>query len=78
MATEITEKMLAVAAEFFDLPMEEKMKLYSNDPLKTIRLSTSSNLEKEKIHNWRDYLRLHCHPLDKYVEDWPTNPTSFK
>ncbi|KAL9163010.1 hypothetical protein ABFS82_06G014600 [Erythranthe guttata] len=75
---ETMEKMLQVSKEFFDLPVEEKMKLYSNDPTKTIRLSTSSNLQKEKIHNWRDYLRLHCHPLDKFTNEWPTNPTSFK
>ncbi|PIM97794.1 Iron/ascorbate family oxidoreductase [Handroanthus impetiginosus] len=75
---ETTEKMLKMANEFFDLPVEEKMKYYSNDPSKTVRLSTSSNLHKEKVHNWRDYLRLHCYPLDKYVKEWPTNPPPFK
>ncbi|KAK4489789.1 hypothetical protein RD792_000428 [Penstemon davidsonii] len=75
---DITENMLKVSKEFFDLPIEEKMKLYSNDPSKTTRLSTSSNLQKEKIHNWRDYLRLHCYPLDKYDQEWPSNPSSFK
>ncbi|KAL8551125.1 hypothetical protein ACS0TY_000269 [Phlomoides rotata] len=75
---ETMEGMLEVAKEFFNLPVEEKMKLYSNDPSKTTRLSTSSNLHKEKIHNWRDYLRLHCHPLDKFVKEWPNNPSSFK
>ncbi|XP_047975205.1 protein DOWNY MILDEW RESISTANCE 6-like [Salvia hispanica] len=77
-AMESMDKMLDVTREFFNLPVEEKMKLYSNDHTKTTRLSTSSNLHKEKIHNWRDYLRLHCHPLDKFVHEWPTNPTSFK
>ncbi|KAK6155478.1 hypothetical protein DH2020_009726 [Rehmannia glutinosa] len=77
-ARETMEKMLEVANEFFGLPMEEKMKLYSNDPSKTTRLSTSSNIQKEKIHNWRDYLRLHCYPLDKYTKEWPINPPSFK
>lgn len=77
-AKETTEKMLEVAGEFFGLPVEEKMKLYSNDPSKTTRLSTSSNPQKEKIHNWRDYLRLHCYPLEKYANEWPSNPPSFK
>ncbi|KAL3630753.1 Protein DOWNY MILDEW RESISTANCE 6 [Castilleja foliolosa] len=77
-SSETMEKMMEVAKEFFDLPKDEKMKLYSNDPSKTIRLSTSSNLLKEKIHNWRDYLRLHCYPLDKFVKEWPNNPPSFK
>ncbi|CAA0813071.1 2-oxoglutarate (2OG) and Fe(II)-dependent oxygenase superfamily protein [Striga hermonthica] len=74
---ELMEKMVQVTREFFDLPVEEKMKLYSNDPCKTTRLSTSSNFLKEKVHNWRDYLRLHCYPLDNYVKEWPNNPPSF-
>ncbi|KDP30058.1 hypothetical protein JCGZ_18383 [Jatropha curcas] len=72
------EKMIGVASEFFRLPVEEKLKLYSDDPSKTIRLSTSFNVNKEKVHNWRDYLRLHCYPLDKYVPEWPSNPPPFK
>ncbi|XWS48662.1 hypothetical protein CRYUN_Cryun13aG0095300 [Craigia yunnanensis] len=75
---EAVEKMLKVAHDFFELPLEEKVKLYSDDPSKTMRLSTSFNVNKEKVHNWRDYLRLHCHPLHKYVPEWPSNPPSFK
>ena len=69
---------MAVAREFFRLPAEEKAKLYSDDPAKKIRLSTSFNVRKETVHNWRDYLRLHCHPLDQFVPDWPSNPPDFK
>ncbi|XP_047337523.1 protein DOWNY MILDEW RESISTANCE 6 [Impatiens glandulifera] len=75
---EMVEEMLKVGLEFFNLPVEEKMKLYSDDPTKTMRLSTSFNIKKEKVHNWRDYLRLHCYPLHKYVHEWPSLPTSFK
>ncbi|RVW41257.1 Protein downy mildew resistance 6 [Vitis vinifera] len=77
-AAEMMEKMLEVADEFYRLPVEEKMKLYSDDPTKTMRLSTSFNVNKEKVHNWRDYLRLHCYPLDQYTPEWPSNPPSFK
>ncbi|CAL5343485.1 unnamed protein product [Camellia sinensis] len=75
---EAVEKMQQVANEFFNLSVEEKMKLYSDDPSKTMRLSTSFNLKKEMVHNWRDYLRLHCNSLDQYVPEWPSNPPSFK
>ncbi|KAL9436847.1 hypothetical protein AB3S75_022820 [Citrus x aurantiifolia] len=75
---EAVERVLEVAKEFFYLPVEEKLKLYSDDPSKTMRLSTSFNINKEKVHNWRDYLRLHCYPLDKYVPEWPSNPSTFK
>lgn len=77
-AVELMEAMLGVAYEFFRLPAEEKAKLYSDDPAKKMRLSTSFNVRKETVHNWRDYLRLHCHPLHKYVPDWPPNPPSFR
>lgn len=75
---EAVDSIVSVAHEFFSLPVEEKMKLYSDDPSKTMRLSTSFNVKKETVHNWRDYLRLHCYPLDKYVPEWPSNPSSFK
>ncbi|XXG77556.1 hypothetical protein AAC387_Pa08g1689 [Persea americana] len=75
---ETMRKVTEIAREFFHLPIEEKMKYYSDDPLKKMRLSTSSNIRKEKVHNWRDYLRLHCHPLEEFVNDWPSTPSSFK
>ncbi|PIN24661.1 Iron/ascorbate family oxidoreductase [Handroanthus impetiginosus] len=75
---EAVDKILEVAHEFFDLPVEEKMKLYSDDPSKTMRLSTSFNVKKETVNNWRDYLRLHCYPLEKYMPEWPSVPPSFK
>ncbi|KAG6432369.1 hypothetical protein SASPL_103945 [Salvia splendens] len=75
---ELADSMVKVAHEFFSLSVEEKMKLYSDDPTKTMRLSTSFNVRKETIHNWRDYLRLHCYPLEKYAPEWPSNPSSFR
>jgi hypothetical protein len=68
---------MAVAREFFRLPAEEKAKLYSDDPARNIRLFTSFNVRKETVHNWRDYLRLQCHPLDPFVPYWPSNPPDF-
>ncbi|KAF3789222.1 DOWNY MILDEW RESISTANCE 6 protein [Nymphaea thermarum] len=75
---QVVEEMLLVARQFFSLPIEEKMKLYSNDPSKKLRLSTSFNVNRETVHNWRDYLRLHCHPLENFIHEWPTNPPNFK
>ncbi|VAI25130.1 unnamed protein product [Triticum turgidum subsp. durum] len=69
---------MAVAHEFFRLSPEEKAKLYSDDPAKKMRLSTSFNVRKETVHNWRDYLRLHCHPLEQFVPEWPANPPPFR
>nr|GLL38847.1 protein DOWNY MILDEW RESISTANCE 6 [Ipomoea trifida] len=74
----VIDDMLKVAHEFFNLSVEEKMKLYSDDPSKTMRLSTSFNVKKETVHNWRDYLRLHCYPLEKYAPEWPSNPPALR
>ncbi|RRT67143.1 hypothetical protein B296_00022908 [Ensete ventricosum] len=53
-------------------------KYYSDDPTKKMKLSTSFNIRKESVRNWRDYLRLHCYPLEEFVAGWPSNPASFK
>ncbi|KAI3694920.1 hypothetical protein L1987_77904 [Smallanthus sonchifolius] len=70
--------MMQIAREFFNLPEEERLKSYSDDPSKTTRLSTSFNIRTEKVANWRDFLRLHCYPLEDYVHEWPTNPAYFR
>ncbi|PWA75999.1 2-oxoglutarate (2OG) and Fe(II)-dependent oxygenase superfamily protein [Artemisia annua] len=70
--------MMQIAKDFFNLPEEERLKSYSDDPNKTTRLSTSFNIRTEKVANWRDFLRLHCYPLEDYVHEWPTNPSSFR
>ncbi|KAL4187015.1 hypothetical protein AMTRI_Chr09g16780 [Amborella trichopoda] len=75
---ESIKAMQQIGKDFFNLPLQEKLQHYSDDPAKKFRLSTSFNVKKEKIHNWRDYLRLHCYPLEDYVHEWPSNPPSFK
>lgn len=69
---------LRLAREFFKLPESERLKFYSNDPTKTIKLSTSFNVKTEKVSIWRDFLRFHSHPLEDYVHEWPSNPPSFR
>ncbi|XP_022929059.1 protein DMR6-LIKE OXYGENASE 2-like [Cucurbita moschata] len=75
---EMINGMLRLAREFFRLPECERLKSYSDDPTKTTRLSTSFNVKTEKVANWRDFLRLHCYPLELYVNEWPDNPPSFR
>ncbi|CAA7403564.1 unnamed protein product [Spirodela intermedia] len=77
-STDSMQRMMAIAREFFRLPAEEKAAHYSDDPSKKMRLSTSFNVKKETVRNWRDYLRLHCYPLEDFVPDWPSNPPLFK
>ncbi|KAF5729799.1 hypothetical protein HS088_TW20G00164 [Tripterygium wilfordii] len=72
------DRMLSLGRDFFQLPESERLKNYSDDPTKTTRLSTSFNVKTEKVSNWRDFLRLHCYPIQDYVQEWPTNPPSFR
>ncbi|KAJ8633498.1 hypothetical protein MRB53_026834 [Persea americana] len=74
----VIEGMVCVSREFFKLPESERLKSYSDDTAKSTRLSTSFNVKKEKVSNWRDYLRLHCYPLEDFVHEWPSNPPAFK
>ncbi|RWR86529.1 protein DMR6-LIKE OXYGENASE 2-like protein [Cinnamomum micranthum f. kanehirae] len=74
----VIEDMVCVSREFFKMPESERLKNYSDDPAKSTRLSTSFNVKKEKVSNWRDYLRLHCYPLEDFVHEWPSNPPAFK
>ncbi|KAK2664435.1 hypothetical protein Ddye_003009 [Dipteronia dyeriana] len=74
----IINNIISIAREFFKLPESERLKNYSDDPSKTTRLSTSFNVKTEKVANWRDYLRFHCYPLQDYIQEWPSNPPSFK
>ncbi|GKV04063.1 hypothetical protein SLEP1_g16276 [Rubroshorea leprosula] len=70
--------MVNLAREFFRLPESERLKNFSDDPSKANRLSTSFNVKTEKVANWRDFLRLHCLPLEDHVLEWPSNPPSFR
>lgn len=72
------KNVLRIAKEFFSLPESERLKVHSEDPRKTTRLSTSFNIKAEAVSNWRDFLRLYCYPLEDYVNEWPTNPPSFR
>ncbi|KAK4284263.1 hypothetical protein QN277_001118 [Acacia crassicarpa] len=62
--SEAMKKISEVENEFFSLPVEEMTKPYSEDPSNTVRLSTSFNVNTEKVHKWRDYLRLHRYTLE--------------
>ncbi|KAI7743047.1 hypothetical protein M8C21_019952 [Ambrosia artemisiifolia] len=41
--------MMQIARDFFNLPEQERLKNYSDDPTKTTRLSTSFNIRTEKL-----------------------------
>ncbi|XP_076905251.1 hyoscyamine 6-dioxygenase-like [Bidens hawaiensis] len=75
----LIDKTMKVCKEFFNMPNEEKEKLYTNDLTKGYRFFTSSyDYINEKIHFWRDNLQHQCHPIDEWVHSWPEKPTNYR
>eukprot|EP00258_Populus_trichocarpa_P009966 XP_002317049.3 protein DMR6-LIKE OXYGENASE 1 [Populus trichocarpa] len=78
----ISERLLndimSKAREFFHLPEEERMKLYSPDPTSLIRLATGFKDDNQNVFVSRESLKFHCHPIENYVNLWPTNPPSYR
>ncbi|GLJ22871.1 hypothetical protein SUGI_0431330 [Cryptomeria japonica] len=74
----VIKSTLDVAKEFFTMPAEYRQGLYSDDPSRPVRMSTSFNVQKEEVYNWRDYLRHHCYPLEDYINEWPSEPRTYR
>ncbi|CAN6545364.1 unnamed protein product [Malus baccata var. baccata] len=70
---------MSVLKEFFELPLEDKASVYSEDPQKSCKLFSSSvHYDAEDVHLWRDVLRHTCHPLVEYLQDWPQQPSRYR
>ncbi|GFZ13545.1 hypothetical protein Acr_23g0019300 [Actinidia rufa] len=75
---ELMQDVLVVGKEFYDLPVKEKERFYSEDPNQNCRLKSSVNYDKEEVHFWRESFRHPCHPLEDYIHEWPQNPTRYR
>lgn len=59
---ELMQKMIEISEEFFNLGEEEKPEFDPKNVLEPIRYGTSFNTAQEKVHCWRDFLKLFVHP----------------
>ncbi|XP_011625850.2 protein DMR6-LIKE OXYGENASE 1-like isoform X2 [Amborella trichopoda] len=75
---ELKESMLHVAKESFEMPIEERAKFYLEDPKKQTRVSTSFNINRDRVRVWRDYFRHPCYPLEDYIDSWPQKPENYR
>ncbi|CAL5040055.1 unnamed protein product [Urochloa decumbens] len=79
---QLMSEMMSSAEEFFRLPTEEKMALYSTDSKKLPRFHTSLGYDLENDHEkvlyWRDCLKLGCYPLEQFRHQWPEKPASLR
>ncbi|KAL6130638.1 hypothetical protein ACLB2K_069017 [Fragaria x ananassa] len=69
---------LSAANEFFNLPVEDKMLLGSDNVHAPVRYGTSINHAVDKVHFWRDFIKHYSHPISEWIHLWPSNPSSYK
>ncbi|XP_071715385.1 hyoscyamine 6-dioxygenase-like [Rutidosis leptorrhynchoides] len=79
----VSDKMMAdmrvLYEEFFNLPVEEKLGVYSEKFGKGCTLYTSGlNYAKEDVHYWKDTLKHGCHPLEEHAPSWPDKPARYR
>ncbi|XP_006366938.2 flavonol synthase/flavanone 3-hydroxylase-like [Solanum tuberosum] len=74
----LIDEMLRVVEEFFNLPLEEKMRYCSENVMDPVRYGTSLNTTKKHNLHWRDFLRHYAGPLPKSYHLWPDNPPTYK
>ncbi|XP_057451865.1 2-oxoglutarate-dependent dioxygenase 19-like [Lotus japonicus] len=55
---DLMEEVMKKSHEFHDLPMEEKEEFGDKGTFSPIRHGTSFNPQAEKVHYWRDYLKV--------------------
>jgi len=73
--TSVMKNMLDIAKEFFEMPVEDRSKFFSDDINKPVRLSTGFH---PKMRSWRDYLAHSCHPLEEVINCWPEKPAGYR
>lgn len=76
----LMEETISVLKEFFQLPDDAKKDYYSEDFSSSdcILFTSCMNYGNEKVHQWRDFLKHSCHPVDKWQEFWPVNPVRYR
>lgn len=74
----IMKDALDAATEFFNLPIEEKMLLVSDNVHEPVRYGTSVNHTRDKVYYWRDFIKHYSHPIAKWIHLWPSNPPNYK
>ncbi|KAF9605625.1 hypothetical protein IFM89_017968 [Coptis chinensis] len=58
----------------FEMPIEDRMPMFSEDPKQVSRLYSSIDYDNEETHYWRDVLRHPCNPVESFKHLWPSKP----
>ena len=65
----VTGGALMAARKFFELPTEEKMELASDDITRPVRYGSGPQ---------RSFLKQYSHPIEKWMDLWPSKPAEFR
>ncbi|CAI9771586.1 unnamed protein product [Fraxinus pennsylvanica] len=74
----VIEGALNVNSNFFDLPMAMKEELLSDDVQKPVRFGRAQVGCHENGVLSRDFLKLYAHPIDHFLNLWPSNPPNYR
>ncbi|XP_057836531.2 protein DMR6-LIKE OXYGENASE 2 isoform X1 [Cryptomeria japonica] len=74
----VMKSMMGIAKEFFEMPVEDRVCLNSENLRETVRIFTSFNVTKGQPFEWKDYLRHPCHPLEEFINSWPQKPALYR
>ncbi|XP_057836586.2 protein DMR6-LIKE OXYGENASE 1 [Cryptomeria japonica] len=74
----VMKSMMDIAREFFEMPVEDRACLYSENPWQAARVSTSFNVTEDKFYNWKDSLRHLCNPVEEFINSWPEKPALYR
>ncbi|XP_009785264.1 protein DOWNY MILDEW RESISTANCE 6-like [Nicotiana sylvestris] len=74
----VMDEMLKAVEEFFNLPLEEKMRYASEDVMDPVRYGTSLNTSRKHTLHWRDFLRHYGGPVPHSYDLWPDNPPCYR
>ncbi|WOG81743.1 hypothetical protein DCAR_0100894 [Daucus carota subsp. sativus] len=76
---ELMHETMSLYEEFFNLPVDDQEKLFSDDFFSSVRLYTSGyNYANEDFHLWKDTLKHLTHPLEDVVQGWPDKPSRYR
>ncbi|OIT38973.1 PREDICTED: protein DOWNY MILDEW RESISTANCE 6-like [Nicotiana attenuata] len=74
----VMDEMLKAVEDFFNLPLEEKMRYASEDVMDPVRYGTSLNTSRKHALHWRDFLRHYGGPIPHSHHLWPDNPPCYR
>ncbi|KAF2282725.1 hypothetical protein GH714_043553 [Hevea brasiliensis] len=73
----LIEDVMDANSRFFDMPIEQKKELRSNDVYKPVRFETFIQDDKENGKLTREFLKLYAHPIGDWIGSWPGNPPDY-